>query len=311
MSPAPAAGEPVRTIRHALVRARAALEAAGTTARLDAEVLLAHVLGWNRARLHARSGERLDRACARRFEALVERRRAGEPVAYLVGHREFWSLDLAVTPDTLIPRPETEHLVEAVLGVVPRDDDAAIADIGTGSGAVALALARERPRAFVLGTDRSRAAVAVARANALRLRCGNASFVVADACAALAPGGCSIVVSNPPYVAADDPHLSAGDVRFEPREALVSGPRGLTMLETIARQGPSRLAPGGWLVLEHGAAQGTDVRDLLSRAGLESIETVRDLAGNERVTLGRRNRGSGAHDPERAQTLLSASELDG
>ena len=300
MSAAPATVAPVRTIRHALVRARAALEAAGTTARLDAEVLLAHVLGWNRARLHARSGERLDPASARRFEALVERRRAGEPVAYLLGRREFWSLELTVTPDTLIPRPETEHLVEAVLGVVPHDDDAAIADIGTGSGAIAIALARERPRAFVLGTDRSRAAVAVARANALRLRCGNASFVVADVCAALAPGRWSVVVSNPPYVAEDDPHLSTGDVRFEPREALVSGPRGLTMLETIARQGPSRLVPGGWLALEHGAAQGADVRDLLSRAGLESIETVRDLAGLERVTFGRRNRRSGAHGPERA-----------
>ena len=299
MSPAPATAEPVRTIRHALDRARAALEAASSTARLDAEVLLAHALGWNRARLHARSGERLAPASARRFEALVERRRAGEPVAYLVGRREFWSLELTVTPDTLIPRPETEHLVEAVLGVVPHDDDADIADIGTGSGAIALALARERPRAFVLGTDRSRAAVAVARANALRLRCGNASFVVADVCAALTPGRWSVVVSNPPYVAADDPHLSIGDVRFEPREALVSGPRGLSMLEAIARQGPSRLVPGGGSCWSTAPEQGADVRDLLFGAGLESLETVRDLAGNERVTLGRRNRTSGAHGPER------------
>ena len=290
MSAAPDTGEPVRTIHRALVRARAALDASGTTARLDAEVLLAHVLGWNRARLHAHPGERLDPVAATRFEALVERRRTGEPVAYLVGRREFWSLDLLVTHDTLVPRPETEHLVEAVLGVVPHDDDAAIADIGTGSGAVALALARERPRAFVLGTDSSRAAVAVARANAIRLRCDNASFIAADACAALAPGRWSVVASNPPYVAEDDPHLSTGDVRFEPRDALVSGPRGLAMLKTLARQGPSRLVPGGWLALEHGARQGSEVRDLLSAAGLEAIETIRDLSGNERVTLGRRVR---------------------
>ena len=290
MSPAPVATEPARIIQHALARARATLESTGTTARLDAEVLLAHVLGWSRSRLHARCGERLDPVSARRFEALVERRRVGEPVAYLVGHREFWSLDLTVTPDTLVPRPETEHLVEAVLGVVAQDADAAIADIGTGSGAIALAIARDRPRAFVLGTDSSRAAIAVARENALRLRCDNACFIAADVCAALAPGRWSVVVSNPPYVAEDDPHLSTCGVRFEPRVALVSGPRGLTMLKTLARQGPSRLVPGGWLALEHGAGQASEVRDLLRGAGLEAIETIRDLAGNERVTLGRRVR---------------------
>ena len=295
MSAAPVAGEPVPTISRALVRARDVLRATSETARLDAEVLLAHVLGWSRARIHAHGGERLDPATAMRFHALVERRRGGEPIAYLTGHREFWSLELAVTPDTLIPRPETEHLVEAVLGLVPPGGDATIADIGTGSGAVALAVASERPGAFVLGSDRSRAAVAVARANADRIGCANASFIVADACAALAPGRWSVVASNPPYVAEDDPHLDTGDVRFEPRDALVSGPRGLTMLESLAREGPSRLAPGGWLALEHGAAQGPDVRAFFSRAGLGSIETLRDLAGNERVTVGRRGRSKDDH----------------
>ena len=296
----PATGDTALTIHRALVGARTALEATSTSARLDAEVLLAHVLEWSRARLHARSDDRLDPTPAMRFRALVERRCRGEPVAYLTGRREFWSLDLAVTPDTLVPRPETEHLVEAVLGVLSHDDDASIADIGTGSGAVALALARERPLASVLGTDRSRAAVAVARANANRLRCDNASFVVADACAALSRGRWSVVVSNPPYVAEDDPYLSVGEGRYEPRDALVSGPRGLTMLTTLARQGPPRLAPGGWLVLEHGAEQGSEVRGFLSGAGLESIETVRDLAGNERVTLGRRIRETVVRRPMRA-----------
>ncbi len=286
------------TVGQALARARTALEATSGTARLDAEVLLARVLGWSRTRLLTHPGASLDPARVRRFEALVERRRDGEPIAYVTGRREFWSLEFAVTPDTLIPRPETEHLVEAVLEVVSAGDAAAIADVGTGTGAVAVALARERPRSFVLGTDRSPAAVAVARANAIRLGAGNASFVVADACAALAPNRWSVVVSNPPYVAENDAHLTAGDLRFEPREALVSGPRGLAMLETLARQGPARLVDGGWLVLEHGRDQGPAVRALLSGAGLGAVETIRDLAGNERVTLGRRaRRGDDCGDP--------------
>ena len=288
MSTAPAAGNPEITVSRTLARARAALEATSGTARLDAEVLLAQTLEWSRARLLAHPGASLDPARARRFEALVERRRDGEPIAYITGRREFWSLDLAVTPDTLIPRPETEHLVEAVLGVVAEDGAATIADVGTGAGTVALALALERPRSFVLGSDHSAAAVAVARANAARLGAGNVSFIVADACAALAPRRWSVIVSNPPYVAEHDPHLLTGAVRFEPRAALVAGPRGLAMLETLARQGPARLTDGGWLVLEHGHDQGPAVRALLSRAGLGAIETIRDLSGNERVTLGRR-----------------------
>ena len=272
----------------ALARARAALKATSGTARLDAELLLAQTLGWSRVRLLAHPGASLDLVSLRRFEALVERRQGGEPIAYLTGRREFWSLDLIVTPDTLIPRPETEHLVEAVLGVVAPDDVATIADIGTGAGAVALALARERSRAFVLGSDLSCAAIEVARANAVRLDAGNVAFIVADACAALSANRWSVIVSNPPYVAEDDPHLTTGDVRFEPREALVSGPLGLTMLERLARQAPARLVGGGWLVLEHGGEQGSAVRALLSRAGLAAVETFRDLAGNERVSLGRR-----------------------
>ena len=259
------------------------------TARLESEILLAQTLGWSRTRLLAYPDATIDPDRARRFDHLVERRRDGEPIAYLTGRREFWSLDLAVTPDTLIPRPETEHLVEAVLGVVSADEPATVADIGTGTGAIAVAIGLERPRAFVLGSDRSRAAVEVARANAARLGAGNVSFVVADACTALALGRWSVIVSNPPYVAEGDPHLATGDVRFEPREALVAGPLGLDMLEALARQGPARLACGGWLALEHGAEQGPAVRALLVRAGLGAVGTRRDLAGHERVTLGRRS----------------------
>ena len=276
------------TVRHALARASASLDPTSATARLDAEILLSQALGWSRVRLLAHPATPLDARSARRFEALLERRRAGEPIAYLTGRREFWSLDLRVTPDTLIPRPETEHLVEAVLAAVRPDEAATVADVGTGAGAIAIAVALERPRVLVLGSDRCAAAVAVARDNASRLGARNASFVVADACAALAPGRWSVIVSNPPYVAERDPHLLGGDVRFEPREALVSGPRGLDMLERLALEAPAGLAPGGRLALEHGGEQGSAVRALLSRAGLEAVETFRDLAGNERVTLGQR-----------------------
>ena len=289
MGTAPAAGRRTVTIERALDAARAALEPASPSARLDAEVLLSHVLGCGRARLRAHPAAPLDPDPEERFRTLVARRRRGEPVAYLTGRREFWSLDFRVTPDTLIPRPQTEHLVEAVLAAVRPDRTATIADIGTGTGAIAIAVALERPRALVLGSDRSRAAVAVARTNATRLGAGNASFVLADACAALAPARWSVIVSNPPYVAEGDSHLATGDVRFEPREALVSGPRGLDMLDTLARHAPRRLTHGGRVVLEHGAGQGPAVRALLRRAGLAPVETLRDLAGHERVTVGRRS----------------------
>ena len=296
----PDAGVRNVTIERALAGARGALEATSATARLDAEILLSHVLGCGRARLHAHPRTPLDPDSGQRFEALVERRRRGEPIAYLTGRREFWSLEFRVTPDTLIPRPETEHLVEAVLAAVRPDEAATVADIGTGTGAIAIAVALERPRALVLGTDRSAAAVAVARDNASLLGARNASFVVADACAALAPERWSVIVSNPPYIADDDTHLFGGDVRFEPREALASGPRGLDMLERLALEAPAGLAPGGRLALEHGGGQGSAVRTLLSRAGLEAVETFRDLAGNERVTLGRRASTDGGRDRARA-----------
>ena len=306
---APAGGDRTVTFKQALDAARATLEGTSATARLDAEVLLSHVLGCGRARLLAHPGTRLDPDARERFQALVERRRGGEPVAYLTGRREFWSLDLRVTPDTLIPRPETEHLVEAVLAAVRPDRVATIADIGPGTGAIAIAVALERPRAFVLGSDRSWATIAVAKANATRLGAGNVSFIVADACAAFAPRSWSVIVSNPPYVAEDDAHLATGDVRFEPREALVSGPRGLDMLETLAHEAPARLAPGGWLMLEHGGEQGSTVRTLLSRAGLASVETLRDLAGHERMTLGRRPSADGDHGRTRPRPAPRSGRL--
>lgn len=287
MSASPSTGEVEVTIGQALARARSVLEATSETPRLDAEILLARTLGTSRVRLLSHPGARIDPDSARCFQRMVGRRHDGEPIAYLTGRREFWSLEFAVTSDTLIPRPETEHLVEAVLGVIAVDEPATVADIGTGTGAVAIAIALERPQAFVLGSDRSPSAVEVARANAARLHATNVAFIVADACSALASGRWSTIVSNPPYVAEDDPHLARGDVRFEPREALVAGPMGHEMLDSLARQAPARLASGGWLALEHGSEQGAAVRTFLHRAGLGAIATLRDLAGDDRVTLGR------------------------
>lgn len=278
-----AAAVPDPSIAAALAAAARRL-ASAQVSRAAAERLLAHVLGWDRGRLLAHDDAVLAPDAAARFAALVERRAAGEPLAYLTGRKEFWSLTLRVTPDVLVPRPETELLVEWGLERIPAPGSVArILDLGTGSGAVALALARERPRAQVVATDRSSAALAVARGNAQALGLA-VTFLEQDFFAALPAGPFDLVVSNPPYVAEGDPHLA--DLRFEPALALTSGADGLAALRAIARQAPTVLAPGGWLLVEHGAEQGAAVRALLESAGLRDVRTRRDLAGHERCTGG-------------------------
>ena len=258
----------------------------GTEARIDAELLLAHALGKSRAWLyawpeHSAAGDVLDD-----FERLVAARARGEPIAYLVGRREFWSLDLAVTRDVLIPRPETELLVECALGRIPGESDASIADLGTGSGAIALAIARERPHATIVAVDASVAALDVAQGNARRLALRNIDFVQSDWFSALDGRAFDVVVSNPPYIAAADSHLGEGDVRFEPRAALVSGADGLDAIRSISAAAPLHLRDRGWLLLEHGWDQGLSVRTLLAGRGFTHVESVRDVGGHERVTLG-------------------------
>jgi release factor glutamine methyltransferase len=257
-------------------------------ARADAELLLAHALGKDRTWLFTHAGDPLDDAAALRFEALVERRRAGEPVAYLVGQRGFWRFDLEVTPDTLIPRADTECLVEQALARLPNDRALRLLDLGTGTGAIALALANERPRAGVVAVDLSPGAAAVARRNALRV--GVAERVEVREGAWFAPVAgerFDLIASNPPYIEDDDPHLAEGDLRFEPRSALASGADGLDDLRLIVRDAPAHLRPGGWLLVEHGWQQGTAVRALFDAAGFNDIGTVGDLEGRDRVTLGR------------------------
>ena len=254
--------------------------------RADAEALLLHVLGQPRSWLFAHAGDAPDMDVQTAFEALVARRAAGEPVAYLTGHRGFWTLELEVTPTTLIPRPETELLVELALERLPRDAVTSVADLGTGSGAIALAIASERPHARVVATDASADALAVARRNAQRLGIGNVRFERGDWLAPLAHERFALIVSNPPYIEAADPHLSQGDLRYEPAAALASGADGLDDIRRIVAGAPAHLDPGGWLLFEHGWNQGDAARALLRAAGYAQVFTAQDLEARDRVSGG-------------------------
>jgi len=252
--------------------------------RLDAEVLLAHVLGKPRSYLRAWPERVPEPATLARFTGLLARRSQGEPVAHLTGVREFWSLKIGITPDTLIPRPDTETLVELALARIPVDAGWQLADLGTGSGAIALALASERPGCRVTATDNSSRALAVAHANATRLGLRNIDFVEGSWCDALTGRRCELIVSNPPYIPNADPHLEQGDVRFEPRGALVAGSDGLEALRVIIRCAPAHLGTPGWLVLEHGFDQQPAVHHMLAAAGYRDISGHRDSAGHSRVS---------------------------
>lgn len=254
------------------------------SATLDAELLLAHTLKKPRSWLRGFADEPLTNDAAARFEALCEQRRKGLPIAHLLGEREFWSLPITVTTDTLIPRPETELLVE--LALEKTSSTATVADLGTGSGAIALAIATERPDATVFATDQSGSALATANGNARKLELENLRFFQGNWCDALQPRPHDVIVSNPPYIDATDPHLQQGDVRFEPTSALVAGENGLADLRTIATQARDYLIPEGWLLLEHGWEQGPEANQLLTQLGYDAVSTRQDLAGNDRVTMG-------------------------
>lgn len=257
------------------------------TPRLDAQVLLCHCLDRNRSHLYAWPERCPGPDRTRRFRDLVERRAAGEPVAHLTGSREFWSLALEVTPETLVPRPETERLVEIALEHLPRNRTFRVLDLGTGSGAVALAIATERPQTLVVGTDRSDGALRIARRNARRLGIDNTSWLCGNWYGPIR-GRFDMIVSNPPYIAPDDPHLAAPELQREPASALVSEQRGLADLEIIVRGGRRHLHPGGWLLVEHGHDQGSAVADMFHEAGFAPVGSGLDLEGRTRVTLGQR-----------------------
>ena len=259
---------------------------------LEARILLMHVLGWRRTELITRDREPLAGEAIARFEALAARRTGGEPIAQLTGKREFFGLDFDVTPDVLIPRPETELLVELALEAIVDTPNARVLDLGTGTGAIAISLAHARPDARVWAVDRSNAALAVARANASRLldqqRVGGpVAFVESDWTAKIDPSLLfEAIVSNPPYIASDDPHLEQGDLRFEPRGALTDDADGLSAICRIIETAPFLLARNGALWLEHGYDQAEAVRMLFAARGFTEIRSMRDLAGIERCSGG-------------------------
>jgi release factor glutamine methyltransferase len=265
----------------------------------DVEVLLSAASGRSRAWLRAHDDAAAEGDWVARYLDWLQRRARGEPVAYLIGEREFWSLPLKVTPDVLIPRADTETLVEQVLERLPLRAGARLADLGTGSGAVALVVARERPQAQVVASDASSAALTVARDNAERLGLtGQVRFRLGDWYRALAgEDRFDVIASNPPYIASTDKHLGEGDLRFEPASALVSGRDGLDAIRVLVAGAASHLVSGGWLLLEHGYTQAAAVRALMQSAGLVETGSARDLGGHDRVSfarLGPRDRQSGA-----------------
>ena len=275
------------TARLDLALRAAAARLPGPDARHEAEQLLLHVLGRDRAWLFAHGDDPLPASGAANLDALLARRAAGEPLAYLLGRRGFWTLDLQVSPATLIPRPETERLVELALERLPDDRPLRVADLGTGSGAIALALASERPLAQVVATDLSGDALQVAQANAETNRIANVAFRQGSWLAPLAGQRFDLIASNPPYIADGDPHLMQGDLRYEPPAALSSGADGLDAIREIVAKAPAYLLPGGWLLLEHGWDQGEAIRALLLAAGFVDVATETDLEARDRVTLGR------------------------
>lgn len=257
------------------------------TARLDAELLLAAALGKPRSYLHTWPEKIVSSEDALTFASYLQRRRGGEPVAYILGQQGFWKLDLEVAPHTLIPRPDTELLVEAALELLPATPTQVL-DLGTGSGAIALALASERPAWKVTAVDRVLEAVALAERNRQRLHLNNVTVLNSHWFSALQGHTYDLIISNPPYIADNDPHLVAGDVRFEPASALVAGRDGLDDLRHIIKEAPKHLNTGGWLLLEHGYDQAAAVRDLLLSEGFDEVHSRIDLGGHERITLGRR-----------------------
>lgn len=284
-------------IAEALASAQAVLSGAsdGCEARLEAQLLLQHTLNVNRAWLIAHENENLTPEKLSEFNRLVERRTKGEPVAYILGQREFYGLNLTVTPDTLIPRPDTETLVEAALAKIPQfgmtashqDANLHVLDLGTGSGAIALAIAKNRPQVNVVAADASPAALAVAHQNAEQLHIANVQCVLSDWFSALEHTRFDVIVSNPPYIEQNDAHLLQGDLRFEPISALASGRDGLDDIRIILDHCLLHLKPQGWVMLEHSYKQAPAVADLMAQTGLVEIETIRDFGGNDRVTMGK------------------------
>lgn len=275
-------------IQQALAQGRLLLAEASPSAALDAEVLLCCVLNCNSAHLMTWPEKELSEEQLDHYQRLLEQRRQGEPVAHITGQREFWSLNFTVNNSTLIPRPETETLVEFILSRFGDRKKLRLLDMGTGSGAIAIALAKEQPGWQIIGSDISAAALELARHNADQLQCSNVRFIHSDWFDNIAQHDFDIIVSNPPYIADNDPHLQQGDVRFEPDGALTAGPAGMDAIEQLCAQAKHYLAENGWLIIEHGYNQEQQVADCFARYGFTQITQQRDLSGHTRMTAGKR-----------------------
>ena len=278
----------VNSVSQAVINFTKSLEGNSPSPRLDAEILLMHSLGWSRTQLFINSQESLHSDQLAKLFPLLERRKRGEPIAYIVGEQEFWSLPLRVTEHTLIPRPETEHLVEVALSKIPQNVAWDIVDLGTGTGAIALAIASERKNCRIIGVDFSSAALEVATHNANKLEINNVSFIQSSWLKKLDQKLFHMIVSNPPYIAEGDAHLAQGDVMFEPRSALVSGVDGLDDIRQISHAASKQLHPEGWLVFEHGWNQAEQVQHVLLENHYQQISTINDLADIPRITIGKK-----------------------
>ncbi len=273
------------TIKALLQQASAQLETTSDSARLDAELLLCHALEKDRSYLHTWPEQAIIEEQQDHFNTLLARRLAGEPIAHILGEQGFWSLNLKVSADTLIPRPDTEKLVELALSIIPQDKPWQILDLGTGTGAIALSIARERPHCHVTATDRSASALKVARQNAAQNHITNTHFIESDWFSELNDQKFDMIVTNPPYIKENDPHLQQGDVRFEPVTALVSGIDGLDDIRHIIQHSHNHLKPGGVILIEHGYDQAEAVCNLLTAAGFDSARDFKDDGGNPRVAM--------------------------
>jgi len=278
----------LNTLGAALAWGRTQLNGAAETNILDAEVLLLHLLDLERTTLRAWPERRITTDQAIQYKLLIGQRREGRPVAYLTGQREFWSRSFRVGPGVLIPRPETELLIELVLERLPADTHASLLDLGTGSGIIALTLAAERPGCSITATDASNDALAITRENARRMGISQIRYLKGHWLDPLAADDrFDLIVSNPPYIAAADPHLAQGDLRFEPQQALASGSDGLDALREIIDRSPAHLHPGGWLILEHGYDQADALTAILTKGGYRDIGQYRDLQGHPRASVAR------------------------
>ena len=274
------------TIKQILIEARTTLT--GPDARLEAEVLMEAICAISRSRQFSHADDQLAADQVEKYRCALQRRIAGEPLAHITALRGFWDMDLQVTPDVLIPRPDTEILVEQALERIPRDASWQIADLGTGSGAIAIAVARERSQCDLTATDNSPAALAIAKENAIALGVNNINFIAGSWGQSLENRFFDMILSNPPYIRDDDPHLAEGDLPAEPEQALVSGSDGLDAIRQIITDSSTCLKPGGWLLLEHGFEQASEVVDLLQHHDFNEIFTEKDYGGNDRVTGGKR-----------------------